>query len=211
MFKETLDKEKIDAWRICTSLGIFDAASLMAGTYPAAIRNPHGAPYLREETDLDDIFQAYIAAIKNAIRDGSLEAGIKYYPLEQNEYSPRMDWSATIVKASNLTAWLSSRGITSGFFFPSQDDSKPSYLDDKSPHYAPKLAAAIRAWEAVTSDQKLLEGRTPKQALVRWLNLHASHYGLTKDDGTPNATGVEETAKMANWDTAGGAPKTPAS
>lgn len=76
-------------------------------------------------------------------------------------------------------------------------------------HYAPKLAAAVAAWEAVTSDPKRLRGKSPKQALEAWLTEHAAEYDLVNKDGTPNKTGIEEAAKVANWQPAGGAPKTP--
>jgi hypothetical protein len=41
------------------------------------------------------------------------------------------------------------------------------------------------------------------------LAAHANEFGLTKEDGNPNEQGIEEVAKIANWDTKGGAPKTP--
>jgi hypothetical protein len=34
-------------------------------------------------------------------------------------------------------------------------------------------------------------------------------FGLTKEDGSPNEQGIDDVAKIANWDTRGGAPKTP--
>jgi len=44
---------------------------------------------------------------------------------------------------------------------------------------------------------------------IVWLRQHANEFGLTKEDGNPNEQGIEEVAKIANWDTKGGAPKTP--
>jgi len=78
-----------------------------------------------------------------------------------------------------------------------------------SPYYAPKLAAANDAWKAVTSDKTWLRGRSPKKAIELWLKENAARYGLLNKDGTPNATGIEEIAKVANWKPAGGAPTTP--
>jgi len=52
-------------------------------------------------------------------------------------------------------------------------------------------------------------GKTPKQALAKWLREHAAEFGMTDDEGKPNETGIEEAAKMANWQPGGGAPKTP--
>jgi len=52
-------------------------------------------------------------------------------------------------------------------------------------------------------------GKTVKQALVDWLQCNADRFGLTKDDQKPNKQGIEEVAKIANWDPSGGAPRTP--
>ena len=76
--------------------------------------------------------------------------------------------------------------------------------------YAPKLAAAVRAWNEVTSNPEALNGKTPKKALEIWLRKHANEYGLTAKDGNPNELGIEEICKVANWKPAGGASPTPA-
>lgn len=81
----------------------------------------------------------------------------------------------------------------------------PGYLDPSHPRYAPKLAAAVHAWLAADDSA----GKTPKQALSKWLHDHASEFGLVKETGEPNEQGIEECAKVANWRTDGGAPKTP--
>jgi hypothetical protein len=51
-------------------------------------------------------------------------------------------------------------------------------------------------------------GKHPKGALSKWLREHAAELGLSDDDGKPNETGIEEVAKVANWQPGGGAPKT---
>lgn len=81
----------------------------------------------------------------------------------------------------------------------------PDYLDPMNPRYAPKLAAAVRAWQAVTDPN----GKHPKQALAKWLREHATEFGLADDKGKPNEDGIEQVAKVANWKPGGGAPKTP--
>jgi hypothetical protein len=45
--------------------------------------------------------------------------------------------------------------------------------------------------------------------LSKWLRENAAHLGLSDDEGKVNETGVEEVAKVANWQLTGGAPKTP--
>ncbi|HUX72364.1 MAG TPA: hypothetical protein VMV25_00545 [Steroidobacteraceae bacterium] len=80
----------------------------------------------------------------------------------------------------------------------------PEYLNPKHPRHSQKLAATIRAWEAVTDDQ----GKHPKTAITDWLEKHAVEYGLIKTDGTLNKEGIDDCAKVANWRPEGGAPKT---
>ena len=46
----------------------------------------------------------------------------------------------------------------------------PNYLDRANPRYAPKLEAAVRAWQAVTDPV----GKHPKQALAKWLRENAA-------------------------------------
>jgi hypothetical protein len=91
----------------------------------------------------------------------------------------------------DLRIWLRGRGIKTGFFFPEDTDSA-DYLNPTDLHYAPKLAAAISAWEAVKKDPLAMRGKTAKQAIVIWLRRHADRYGLTKEDGSPNEQGIEE-------------------
>ena len=81
----------------------------------------------------------------------------------------------------------------------------PDYLDPDHPCYSPKLAAAIHAWEACNKTPKA----SAKSALKKWLKEHAANYGLLNSDGSINESGVDETAKTANWNPLGGAPKTP--
>jgi hypothetical protein len=129
---------------------------------------------------------------------------------EYNDFgTPRLepDWDETRIEVDEIKKWLSSRGIKTGFFF-SDESTGPEYLDPNHDHYAPKLAAAIHAWETVNSDPNLRKGKTPKQALEIWLRAHGNDFGLTKDDGNPNETGIQEVSKIANWETKGGAPRT---
>jgi len=132
-----------------------------------------------------------------------LEKETGFVPIEIPD---TFDLAETRVDVSSLKGWLASRGIKTGFFFPEGSDA-PDYLDPAHPHYASKLAAAVQAWQAVENSE--LVGKSPKQMLVKWLREHAAEYGLSDDDGNPNETGIEEAAKVANWQPGGGAPKTP--
>jgi hypothetical protein len=125
-----------------------------------------------------------------------------------SSYTRAPDWAHTTISVDELRTWLRGRGFKTGFFFPEGADTA-DYLNPNHPHYSPKLAAAIEAWEVVHKDASLTRGKTVKQALVIWLRRNASRFGLTKEDGNPNEQGIEEISKIANWDTKGGAPKTP--
>lgn len=117
------------------------------------------------------------------------------------------DWTLSTITRDDLVNWLASRGTDTGFFFQKKA-SNPNYLDPDHPRYAFKLAAAVNAWLAL-EDGGLIKGKSPKQVLTIWLRKHAADFKLSDEDGKPNETGIEECAKVANWQDKGGAPKTP--
>jgi hypothetical protein len=197
--------ESLDYWRLNEELSIVHAALLLAECDPSTEKGyvedwkmherPHG-------------YEAAKTAIYNAFRRGTIKGTVvpEYdYNINGTAY-PVADTVSmnSIVDVESLREWLATRGIRTGFFFPTATDA-PDYLDPKNPRYAPKLAAAVRAWQSVTD----AGGKHPKQALAKWLREHAAEFGMTDDEGKPNETGIEEAAKVANWQPGGGAPKTP--
>ncbi len=110
----------------------------------------------------------------------------------------------SVVNVESLKEWLRMKGFTSGFFFP-KPATTLDFLDPSNSRYAPKLAATVKAWQAVTDAGK----KSPKQALDKWLREHAVDFGLTNDEGKPIEQAIEECSKVANWNTKGGATKTP--
>lgn len=205
--------ESLDYWRLCDELSIIQAAHLVIGIPPGEVEAmaATGAEMLprshsRYVTDLN----AAQTAITNAFRRGSIKGQLipKYeYDINGNqcgEIRDSINPDESRLDVESLRQWLKARGFSSGFFFPTATDA-PDYLDPTNPRYAPKLAAAVRAWQSVTD----AGGRHPKQALAKWLREHAAEFGLTDEEGKPNETGIEEAAKVANWQPGGGAPKTP--
>jgi hypothetical protein len=206
--------EPMDYWRLCDQLTVVQAALLVVGEDPSGdVANceiwsmgtrPRG-------------YEAAKSAISHALRIGVIK-GTRIGKKISERYDAAgdlcdvlddgVDPVTSIVEVVSLREWLTSRGFTSGFFFPSGSDA-PGYLDPSNASYAPKLAAAIAVWQATTSDPGSTSGTSVKQAMLRWLRKHADQFGLTKDDGNPNEQGIEEVAKIANWDTKGGAPRTP--
>ena len=85
-----------------------------------------------------------------------------------------------------------------------EDNSTHGYLDPSHPRYAPKLAAVVQAWLGYSPTP----GKTPKQTMTNWLTEHAHKFGLVNSEGNP-LSGMDDLASLANWETKGGAPKTP--
>lgn len=199
--------DSLDYWRLCDEVSVVQAALLILGVDPSERgyfiekENPQKRP-----TGYD----AVRAALANAIRGNRLPARINRLPARIKDQlgNVGIDWYQTTILVEDLQSWLRARGVTTGFFFPKPEEG-PDYLSSSHDYFSPKLAAAIKAWVAVTSDPALRRGKTVKQALIVWLRQHANDFGLTKEDGNPNEQGIEEVAKIANWDMKGGAPKTP--
>lgn len=105
----------------------------------------------------------------------------------------------TMLNVSSVLSYLDRKRIDRGLL---KSPTEPDYLNSASIFYARKMAAAIAAWKAISSDEKLRTGKSVKQALTKWLEEHAVEYDLTPK-------GIEEAATVANWGTSGGAPSTP--
>ena len=199
--------ESLDYWRLCEEITVVQAALLLIG------KDPSGENHDVENWKVPDRpagFEAAKTAIGYALMVGKIQGKLMplfEYDINGNateEIENTIDHKNSIVSIDSLKQWLSSRGIRTGFFFPTATEA-PDYLFPNHPRYAPKLAAAVQAWLAVTDSK----GKTPKQALEKWLREHAAEFGLSDDEGKPNETGINEVAKVANWQPGGGAPKTP--
>lgn len=199
-----LEDDDFDYWRLCDELSIFEAALLIAGASPS--QNHHVENWDVGKTPLG--YEAAKTAITNALRAGRIKGTIEpeYISSFNREDEPIPDSISlrSRVEVASLKEWLAGRGFRRGFFFPDKTEA-PDYLDPKNPRFAPKLAAAVLAWQSVVDPGS----RHPKAALTKWLREHAAELGLTDDEGKLNETGIEEAAKVANWKPGGGAPKTP--
>ena len=196
--------ESLDFWRLCDELTIYQAANLIVGMIPGEVEAMADvgteltpSSHTRYVTSLN----AATSALRTAIVSNRLPT---CYCPSIGSSPDEFDWNEVTISVSALREWLASRGIRSGFFFEGQTET-PDYLDPNNPRYAPKLAAAVRAWEAVIDPG----GKSAKQALVKWLRENAAEFHLTDDEGKLNETGIEEVAKVANWQMTGGAPRTP--
>ncbi|AGW91758.1 hypothetical protein N234_17140 [Ralstonia pickettii DTP0602] len=205
-----------DYWLLCDELSISQAAHLIIGMAPGevdAVGETGGELTGRSLVEYRTNLSAAQTALANAIVGERLPGNIQYVATQSWDtiaecmteiVTEELDLDRTTLLVSDLKKWLWERGLRTGFFFP-DSGMGADYLNPRHPRYAPKLAAAVRAWEAVPDTN----GRHPKQALTKWLREHGVEFGLTDLDGKPNETGIEEIAKVANWQPSGGAPKTP--
>lgn len=196
-----------DFWKLSEELTVQQATLLVVGCDPGS-QFSYCESWKVEERPRG--YEAVKQAVSAGLRSGSIKGqhiGLPEHDFNGNEVGwieGTTDVGRSMVERESLVTWLQSRGVRSGFFFPMATDA-PEYLDPGNLRYAPKLAAAVRAWQAVTDTN----GKHPKQALMKWLREHAALFNLSDEDGKPNETGIEEAAKVANWQPGGGAPKTP--
>jgi len=193
--------DKISRWKLADELTAYQLALLIAGYDPSEFEEH---PHLWPDEVKQDI-SPFINAIKNAARSGNLVS----VPVHNKHAGDNLDWDKTTINVESLCEWLRLRNYRDGFFIGGAGEID-KLADETGRFYAPKLAAAVRAWNEVTGDPDALNGNSPKRALEIWLRKHSNEYGLTNKDGNPNELGIEEICKVANWKPAGGASPTPA-
>jgi hypothetical protein len=195
----------IDYWRIADHYSIVQAAIL------ACDEDPQDLQYSVERSTAHRPvgYVAIRTALFNAVRSGKLQTQTLEYELDEYGHEAGLDIHSTLIAVSDLDAFLRARGIVCEIFDRSGLEVA-GHLRPDHPQRPLKLDAAIKAWTAVTSDPSSLRGRSPKQALAKWLTEHAKELGLLNKDGNPNTTGIEEICKVANWKPGGGATPTPA-
>lgn len=209
--------KELDYWRLCDELTIDQAAHLLIGVSPGSVEANEDCGFeMVADSRVSYITElsAATTAITSGLRLGEIKGkAIQSTTSEWDQIAEAyvdclepesIDPIQSRIEVRSLRNWLRSKGFCTGFFFPEEIDAA-DYLDSRHERYAPKLAAAVKAWQAVSAPS----GKSPKQALLKWLREHAAEFGMTDDEGKVNETGVEEIAKVANWQLSGGAPKTP--
>ncbi|MDP2519028.1 hypothetical protein Q8W33_10670 [Shimia thalassica] len=112
------------------------------------------------------------------------------------------NWEQTTIDIDALKAWLKRRGVFPEFFFRAENIE--GFRNREHARYTPKLACAVAAWENVTRPGK---NNSVKQTLQDWAQSNGVNFGLG-DSGVVSPTAAAEIAKIANWDTKGGATAT---
>lgn len=196
------------AWRLCEKLTIHQAALLIVGEDPTDIVWESDTPG----------YVPWVAAIVAAAESGIINGVGKFKSVMRSDgtFFPgdKTDPFTSTIEVASLKLWLSAKGQRPSVFFPEVTESSkgpsavPPCLDKEHPRFAPKLAAAIAAWEAMNDPNNLKASMAPRQALVAWLTQNAPLLGLVDQNGKPNKLAIKEISKIANWNTQGGAPRT---
>lgn len=192
--------DTLDHWKSADVLNIFQIALLLGGFNPSNYELNSNSKWPSPVRDRTNV---HITLLKQAI----LAERLKPIRIIYGEHD-QIYWDDTLINMQDVHKWLQERGVAPAGVW-SIGETPRALSDPRNAFYAPKLAAAVDAWTAVSADERRQRGKTPKQALEAWLTENAAKYGLLNKDGTPNRTGIEEVAKVANWKPAGGAPATP--
>ena len=234
-------------WHLHDAFTVQQAAALIAGHEPGmVIYGEDKLPFwfenrsgLTDACEINDVVTAF-AALVNAIKQGTLKAKIVRQVIDKgwsdNDFEDGVNftlandqhlrqvyvikepnWSESIIDREVLLAWLTKRGVRTGFFFPTVTTTTgPDYLNQDHPRFSPGLAASVKAWLAM-EDENLLRGKNPKQAMISWMESRYKELGLSHERDTPKngtvvggmkTTVIENAATLANW-SKGGPPNTP--
>lgn len=195
--------QALDLWKLSSEYSLIHAALIISGHSPEDAEHKQEHDLVRNRPG----FLPAKTALLNAVRSGALTPLALAF--DQNEYGDRegVDLYRTIVAVDELDRFVRSRGMVCDYF--EREIPRPDFVAPGSSNFSKKLYAANRAWFAVTQDPARLVGKSPKQALERWLLENAEELGLLNRDGLPNQTGIEEICKVANWKPEGGATATP--
>jgi hypothetical protein len=191
-------------WKLCESYTLLEATLLILNI------EPEGNENIERKSNKPKGLTAILASLNSAIKNGTLDAD-EQTPSAQTILAGNKQYLT--INANNLKDWLKTKNFTTGFLFDNKDlpIRTPDYLNKDHPNYAYKLAAAVRAWEAVSTDEKYKNnGKSPKTNLINYLNTHAAELELIKDNGEPNIKAIEhQISVVTNWAIKGGVAETP--
>lgn len=192
-------------WKLCERVTLFQAVMLGLGYDPQDMTHYR----MQSSRSKPKEYEALLAALKSALQTHSIngEIGENWDDQYERFMKGTINPDTTMVDLKSVGLFLQSKGIDNPICSQPSRSQLPDYLNPAHSCYAPKLAAAIQAWLAVVADPKALHKKTPKAAMEKWLRLNAKTYGLTLKDGSPNALGIDEICKVANWKPKGGAAK----
>jgi hypothetical protein len=204
-----------DALKLANALSIVNAACCIVNIAPSLASYANGVTDFSlntgdsgtdERLPLGQVKLA-VSAMCSAITTGKLKPAHVERPDVEGAREAFFNIWETLIEVDELKRWLISRNCKPPFFFGADASNTPNYLESKNPNFSPEIAAAIKAWEAI-QDSELRKGKTVKAAATDWLETNYRELGLIHK-GKRSGSAIERIATIVNWETSGGAPKTP--
>ena len=115
-------------------------------------------------------------------------------------------WEKTNILVEDLKRWLRGKGLLPEFFFPAYEaetsDTPDLALNPEHEHFAPELAMAITAWQALLPERTFKGG--VKAAIEAWI---AANPDAWQGENPISGGAIERIATLVNWNKSGGAPR----
>ena len=171
-------------------------AAIRRGTLKAELRYTGERAGWAQSSSAFAISTADLTDLQFIGSDGSLPNGSKL------RFQREPHWRLSVVDVDDLKAWLRSRGVSTGFFFPKEELRTEDFLNKAHDHFAPELALAVAAWRALAEQQTFPHGY--RAAIERWIESHPEAW---QGDDPPSDKAKDRIATLVNWNQKGGAPK----
>ncbi len=193
--------DRLDYWKLCNEFSVVQAVLIICGI------PPEDQQYTVERISETQCPAGYIplrTAFVHALKTGYLQPAKMVFLCDDLGHElDHVDLHTTLISGVEINRFIRAKGIDCDFFEPLIGRDQKAGPDQ--PPMPVKLNAALKAWSAVSADPNRLRGKSPKQALEKWLIENAAELGLLNRHGKPNSTGIEEICKVANWKPGGGA------
>lgn len=199
-------------WGDYSVLKVEEATALSFGLSPLKIKDYLSNP---DESTLDeeDIFYDRVEQIKRAVAGGKIrtvepdpttgevriltEDVVKFFEEQARKVPEESQGELPSEKVAKYTEASSDKALQ-------EDKEKPRcscdtrLFDETHEYYAPELAIAIRAWQAVTSNPS--PNKAAKAQIKGWLEKESHQPRLSQE-------AKERIATVCNWNKQGGAPQ----
>ncbi|WP_018147809.1 hypothetical protein [Henriciella marina] len=187
-------------WLLAEELTITEASLLFLNLDPGKYHSVEYQNVDQQPAGYRAIRQVLIGALRKQKISGLIVPNMTY---EENErpIENSVDPDRSTVDMDSLREWLRSKRVDINHLFELVE-IQPDYLNPDHPHYAPKLAATIAAWEHVSANPD--ENRTVKDQVKDWLTENASKFELVDDEGKVTDQFLNDAARIANWNPGGG-------
>lgn len=220
-------KDEMEHWRWCEYLTVTEAAMLVVGLSPStwkpidvkrvqdgefqAVGSSSCEPSYLHSKEFAPVFRAVSRAVASAELPGQVtyldpdeHEPFSFEPLSASKREAIVntpDWEKSLFRLTDFREWMAKKGLKPSFFFPPIDEEATPFADRSHDHFSPELDLAVKAWNALASQQKF-KG-SPKAAIEAWIDANPDAW-LGEDKLSGSAK--DRIVTLVNWRKSGGAP-----